>query len=86
MFKSLGKFIRGLFASEPKELIVKISKENQEGLYKTIELAKKVKEEQKKQAILAEKKAKKEAELAKKEAEKKAKLEAKKAAKKKKSA
>jgi colicin import membrane protein len=75
MFKSLGKFFKGLFESEPKELIVKISKENQKGLYETIELAQKFEVEKKK---YDEKMAK----LAQKEAEKKAKEEAKAAAKK----
>ncbi|UXP33084.1 hypothetical protein N6H18_03830 [Reichenbachiella agarivorans] len=82
MFKSIGAFISGIFTPEPKELIVKISKANQEGLYKSIELAKKVAEEQKRHAILAEKRAIKQAAIDKKLAEKKAKLEAKEASKK----
>ncbi len=75
MFKSLGKLIKGIFTPEPKELIAKISKENQEGLYETLELAKKFEVEQKKYNLRMEK-------LAKKEAEKKAKADAKAAAKK----
>lgn len=82
MFKSIGDFFKGLFEKEPEEYIAKISKENQIELYKTLKLAEEVKEEQKRQAILAEKRAKKEAEIAKKKAEKQAKIDAKLAAKK----
>lgn len=82
MFKSIGNFFRGLFEKEPEEYIAKISKENQIELYKTLELAKELEEEKKRQAILAEKRAKKEAEIARKKAEKQAKIDAKIAAKK----
>ena len=82
MFKSIGNFFRGLFEKEPEELIARISKENQIELYKTLKLAEEVKEEQKRQAILAEERAKKEAEIARKKAEKQAKMDAKIAAKK----
>lgn len=97
MFKSLGALISKIFSSEPKELIVRISKENQEGLYKTLELAQKVevakKEYERKEAIRAKKEAeketmrlRKEAEKAKRLAEKQAKIDARKAAKQKKAA
>lgn len=77
MFKSIGNFFKGLFEKEPEEYIAKISKENQIELYRTLKLAEEVKEEQKRQAILAEKRAKKEAEIARKKAEKQAKIDAK---------
>ena len=76
MFKAIGNFFSGLFESEPKTYFAKISRENEKGIYETLELQKKLEEEKKRQAILAEKRAKKEAERkAKEEAKAKAKAE-----------